>query len=150
MTNSQHSAFSIQHFPAAAALVLAALFVAAHLPFLPASLEDLDSINFAMGVRHFDVARHQPHPPGYPVFIVAAKAARVMIGPEEKALSVVSVLAGGVSVFALLALFRAIDSDPRSARWAALAALVTVTAPLYGVTEVRPLSDSAGLAAALA
>src|SRR5712691_266475 len=98
MTNSQHSAFSIQHFPAAAALVLAALFVAAHLPFLPASLEDLDSINFAMGVRHFDVAHHQPHPPGYPVFIVVAKAANQFIRSEPKALGAVGVGAGTVGV----------------------------------------------------
>lgn len=38
-----------------AALALAAIFLAAHLPVLPASPEDLDSINFALGVRHFDV-----------------------------------------------------------------------------------------------
>ena len=31
--------------------VLGALFLALHLPFLPPSLEDLDSINFALGVR---------------------------------------------------------------------------------------------------
>ncbi len=35
---------------------LAALFLATHLAFLPPTLEDIDSINFAMGVRHFDVA----------------------------------------------------------------------------------------------
>ena len=56
---------------AGAALVLA--FLAAHLAFLPRTLEDLDSINFALGVRHFDVAEHQPHPPGYPVFIALGK-----------------------------------------------------------------------------
>ena len=43
---------------------LAALFLAAHLAFLPPTLEDIDSFNFAMGVRDFDVAHHQPHPPG--------------------------------------------------------------------------------------
>jgi hypothetical protein len=48
---------------------LAVVFLAAHLAFLPLSLEDVDSINFALGVADFDVAKHQPHPPGYPVFI---------------------------------------------------------------------------------
>ena len=48
---------------------LAVLFLAAHLSLLPPTLEDIDSVNFALGVRDFDVARHQPHPPGYPVFI---------------------------------------------------------------------------------
>src|SRR4029078_4194286 len=50
------------------------LFLALHLALLPRTLEDLDSINFALGVRHFDVAHHQPHPPGYPVYIALSKA----------------------------------------------------------------------------
>ena|SRR5450759_5066159 len=90
---NRHSAFSILHYTNAAVLVLAALFLAAHLRFLPASLEDLDSINFALGVRHFDVAHHQPHPPGYPLFILAAKAAHLVIPSEAKALAVVSAAA---------------------------------------------------------
>ena len=56
---------------AGAALLL--LFLVAHLALLPRTLEDLDSINFALGVRQFDVAGHQPHPPGDPVYIAAAK-----------------------------------------------------------------------------
>ena len=142
---SRQSAFSIWHFTGCqlAFLVLTIVFLAAHVPFLPASLEDLDSINFAMGVRHFDVAHHQPHPPGYPVFIVAAKIARVAIGPDEIALSLVSILAGALAIFALFALFRAIGADPRSERRAAVATLLTVTAPLYWFTAIRPLRLSA-------
>jgi len=143
----RHSAFGILHFAGAA--VLAALFLAAHLPFLPASLEDLDSINFALGVRHFDVAHHQPHPPGYPLFILAAKAAHAVIPSEAKALGALSAIAGALSVFALFALFRAIE--PEAAEWrAALATLVAATAPMYWFTASRPLSDMPGLAASLA
>ena len=40
--------------------VVAAVYLAAHLPFLSRSLEDIDSINFALGLRHFDVAAHHP------------------------------------------------------------------------------------------
>ncbi len=39
----------------------------------PGHLDDIDAINFTLGVRDFDVAQHQPHPPGYPVLIAAAK-----------------------------------------------------------------------------
>src|ERR1700730_16584336 len=92
-----HFAFRIRHLAAALALA----FLAAHLPFLPASLEDLDSINFALGLRHFDVAHHQPHPPGYPLFIAAAKIARVVESSEAKALSLIGVLGGALSVLAL-------------------------------------------------
>ena len=131
------------------ATALAVIFLALHLPYLPQSLEDLDSINFALGVRHFDVAEHQPHPPGYPVFIAIAKAVHAFGVSELTALAVVSVIGGVVGVFALALLFAALERtrDPR--RWLP-PALVAMTAPLYWFTAVRPLSDMAGLAAALA
>ena len=47
---------------AGAALIVVYLF--AHFVLLPHTLEDLDSVNFALGVRQYDVAKHQPHPPG--------------------------------------------------------------------------------------
>ncbi len=140
-----HFAFRIRHIAATIALV----FLAAHLPFLPASLEDLDSINFALGLRHFDVARHQPHPPGYPVYIAIGKVVRTIVPTEVKALSVISGVAGALGVLALFALFSAIDRGwPRL--WSLAAALVTITSPLYWFTAARPLSDVPGLAASLA
>ena len=144
-----HSGFGVRHWSVASAL--AALFLAFHLPFLPASLEDLDSINFALGLRHFDVARHQPHPPGYPLYIAVGKIAHRAIPSEAKALSLIGVGSGALAVFALVALFRAIDADGQRARTRSMAAaLVATTAPLYWVTAGRPLSDVPGLAAALA
>src|SRR5687768_17962551 len=56
------------------ALLIAAAYLAAHLPSLAPSLEDIDSINFALGLRDFDPARHQPHPPGSPVYIAFGRA----------------------------------------------------------------------------
>jgi hypothetical protein len=140
-----HFAFRIR--PVAATLAI--VFLAAHLPFLPASPEDLDSINFALGLRHFDVARHQPHPPGYPVYIAIGKVVHAVVPAEVRALSAVSSLAGGLGVLALLALFSRIDPG-WPGRWSMAAVLVTTTSPLYWFTAARPLSDVPGLAAALA
>ena len=83
-------------------VVLAGVFLALHLPFLPASLDDLDSINFALGIRDYDVSRHQPHPPGYPLFIVAAKALHAVGLSEVHALSMLGVVGGALAVVALL------------------------------------------------
>jgi hypothetical protein len=129
--------------------VLAILFVALHLPFLPRSLEDLDSINFALGVRDFDVAAHQPHPPGYPLFILAAKASHLVVSSEARALAVVSVVAGVLAVFAIAAMCAGLDDLGRRPRLAPPATALAVAAPLFWVTASRPLSDVAGLAAAL-
>ena len=127
-------AFGARAFQAsAAAAVLALVFLAFHLPYLPQSLEDLDSINFALGVRHFDVAQHQPHPPGYPVFIAIAKAVHAVGASELTALAILSLASGVAGVVALALLFAAVERSPDPRRWLP-AALVAMTAPLYWFT----------------
>jgi hypothetical protein len=130
-----------------AALALALAFLVLHLPYRPHSLEDLDSINFALALRQFDVAHHQPHPPGYPVYIGLGKIARTVSSDEAQALSLVGILSGSVSVIALAALFGGIGSV--SSRSSLVATILTITAPLFWFTAIRPLSDTPGLAAAL-
>src|SRR5436190_15277229 len=128
---------------------LALLFFALHLPYLPKSLEDLDSINFALGVRQFDVAHHQPHPPGYPVYIALAKVVHAVVPDDARALGLVSVVAGGLGVLAMAVLFLRLERLSGSMAWLPATALA-MSSPLYWFTAVRPLSDMAGLAAALA
>jgi hypothetical protein len=137
------------------ASALAAIFLVAHLMFLPPTLEDLDSMNFALGVRDFDPSRHQPHPPGYPVFIALGKISRALWPSDAGSLAVWSAVCGALSVFPLLMLFGSLDALDRSAgdadrqRRAALATVVTVASPLFWFTSLRPLSDVTGLALAL-
>jgi len=129
--------------------VLGALFIALHLPFLPPTLEDLDSINFALGVRHYDISQHQPHPPGYPLYIGAAKLLHVAGLSEVHALSLLGVLAGGLALLACMRLFAALNDEQADSPFVPLAALVVAAAPLFWFTAARPLSDMTGLAASL-
>jgi Protein of unknown function (DUF2723) len=132
---------------------LAVVFLCAHLISLPPTLEDIDSINFALGVRDFDVARHQPHPPGYPVFIALAKAstgiadAVGMPAAAARGLAVLSAIAGALLIPLLFVLFRRLSGDSQVAWWAMA---VTVCSPLFWFTALRPLSDMTGLAVAVA
>jgi hypothetical protein len=131
----------------------AALFLVAHLSSLPSTLEDIDSINFALGVRTFDVAQHQPHPPGYPIFIALGKIATPalraagVVAPEVRGLAIWSAIAGAALILLVYALWRTIDGDPRRA---AMAAIISSSCPLFWFTALRPLSDVTGLAVALA
>jgi 4-amino-4-deoxy-L-arabinose transferase-like glycosyltransferase len=43
------------------------------LPFVAHRLWDHDSVQFALGVLRYDLAAHQPHPPGYPLYIALLK-----------------------------------------------------------------------------
>jgi hypothetical protein len=132
-----------------AAVTLLLIFLAAHLILLPHTLEDLDSINFALGVRHFDVARHQPPPPGCPVFIALGKVSTAVLraagidSPVVRGLAVRSALGGAVALPALLLLFRSLERREHLAWWATCA---TAAAPLYWSTALRPLSDMMGFA----
>jgi hypothetical protein len=94
----------------AAALALA--FLVLHLPYTARSLEDIDSINFALGIRDFDVGEHQPHPPGYPVFILIAKIVNAVTGSEVLTLSMLGIASGALLAIILTALFRVLCGEP--------------------------------------
>lgn len=68
------------------------------------SLNDWDEALFSLGVAEYDVNFHHPHPPGYPLFIVAAKAVHFLGLDEFRSLQVV-VLLGGFLLFPALVLF---------------------------------------------
>jgi transmembrane protein TMEM260 (protein O-mannosyltransferase) len=138
---------------------ISVVFLAAHLAFLPPTLEDIDSVNFALGVADFDVSKHQPHPPGYPVFIGLSKASTSLLrsahvrNPEVRGLAVWSAISGAALAFALFALFQAlVGVRPGStSRWMPFCAtLVVLMSPLFWFTALRPLSDMTGLAMAIA
>lgn len=154
-----------------ALVALALVFAAAHVFYLAPSLEDIDSVNFALGVRDFDVATHRPHPPGYPVYIFFGKVSkaitRVAVSGAEsvvdaKALAIVSLLAGLFAIACLYIVFSSMThstrvepldapSDARSGldMPAFAAAAVTACCPLFWSLAVRPMSDLPGLALAL-
>jgi len=135
--------------------MLAVVSFAAHLAVLPPTLEDLDSVNFALGVRHFDVAHHQPHPPGYPMFIALGKLGTSALAragfatPDVRGLAVWSALAAGLLPLLFFGFFRRLKGDDAERR-AAIGTVLAVCSPLFWFTAARPLSDVAGLAAAWA
>ncbi len=132
---------------------LAVVVLAAHFAVLPPSLEDIDSVNFAMGVRGFDVAQHQPHPPGYPVYIALARiatpalAAVGIAAPDVRGLAIWSALGAAALVPLLFWLVRGIDGDEHRA---AITAVLSVCTPLVWFNGARPMSDTIGLALAVA
>lgn len=137
--------------------VLSLLFLGLHLRALPQTLEDIDSINFALGVEHFDIARHQPHPPGYPVFIGLAKISTRAVGAvapswsrDHRAaagLALWGVVAGAAAAFVIAEFWMAAGLAPGVA---VMASILAVLSPLFWFTAARPLTDTLGIVAALA
>ena len=77
------------------AIYLIVLLICAASRFLAIarSLWDWDEALFCLGMRSYDVASHHPHPPGFPVYIAAAKIARLFVNSDFHALQAVNLIA---------------------------------------------------------
>jgi hypothetical protein len=64
-------------------------------------LYDIDSVNFALAIRRFDPSTYQPHPPGYFLFVMLARAVSWLVPDANTALVVVSVVASCGAVWAI-------------------------------------------------
>lgn len=121
------------------------LLFCARVVFLPPTLDDVDAFNFDLGVHEYDPARFRPHPPGYPVFILAGKLAHLVLTSHGAALALVSAVFSSLSVIPLYFLAREFTSRTG----AALACVFALTTPLVWFNSVRPMSDATGLFAVL-
>jgi len=68
------------------------------------SLNDWDEGLFSLGVAEYDINLHHPHPPGYPLFVLAAKGIHLFGVNEFRSLQVI-VLLGSFLLFPALTLF---------------------------------------------
>jgi hypothetical protein len=81
------------------------LFVAAtRLLAIARTAWDWDEILFCLGMRNYDIALHHPHPPGFPLFILIAKALRPLVSSEFRALQAID-LAASMLLFPAMFLF---------------------------------------------
>src|SRR5436190_20941807 len=74
---------------------------------LSKSIWDWDEALFCLALRDYNVVFHHPHPPGFPLFVGAAKLLRLAIGDDFYALRAVSLVASMFVFPALYALARA-------------------------------------------
>jgi len=119
-------------------MVAVALYAANRSP----SLDDWDSINFAKAVVRFSVADQQPHPPGYPAYVLLASIVNLFMHDPLTSLTLLSALTGAAGV-AFLYLLAADLGAP----WLALP---LATMPLYWLNSEMALTDIPGLAFAIA
>ena len=126
------------------------------LVFLPASaayfltrtpaLDEWDSVQFAQGVTDFNLWRHHPHPPGYPLYIFAGwlgtHALRLAV---PTALQLASALGGGLFVACWFALTA--QTFGRLAAAGCALALGTLLVSWMTATKVLTDAPAAGLLA---
>ncbi len=106
-------------------LILTLLIAASRLVAVSRAPFDWDEGLFSLAVQEYDVAQHQPHPPGYPLFIVAAKLFHLFGLSEFRAVQCVVVLGAMLLFPAIFFLARELGFDfPTSAGGAAVFAFL--------------------------
>jgi len=109
---------------------IAALFFGvgtlSRLPFLTANLWAHDSVLYARAIEHFDPLDQRPQAPGYLYYVVLLRALNAVTGDPNRAMTIVSLVAGAAAV-ALLYLLAARMYDERTARASAAFLLTSVT-----------------------
>lgn len=124
-------------------LVLSILIALTRLASIAASFLDWDEALFISGVRSFDVEQHHPHPPGYPLFVGAAKVLHAAGLDELRALQAI-VIAGACLLFPLLfALAREIGFDFTTAAGGAAIFVFLPNVWLYGGTAFSDVPATA-------
>jgi hypothetical protein len=90
-------------------IVLVVATVATRLPFMTHTLYAFDSANYALAVRDFyNVAFHQPHPPGYPLYVFFAKVLNLVVHDANRALILEGIVWSAVAVGCTTLLARAL------------------------------------------
>jgi hypothetical protein len=112
--------------------------------FIPLSRSpwDWDEILFCMALGKYDVAVHQPHPAGFPLFILLGKFARLFADSDFHALQAVNVAASLFVFPVMFAVARAFRLDFFSSVAAALLFSFMTNVWFYGGTA---FSDSLGM-----
>lgn len=100
---------------------------------------DWDEVLFCMAVGEYDVGQHQPHPPGFPLYIAMARLIRGLVSSDFLALQVVNIVAAMAVFPVMFALARALRFDFVRAFWVALLFAFLPNVWFYGGTGFSDL-----------
>ncbi len=81
-------------------------------PFRSHLLYHWDSVDFALGMHDYNVALHQPHPPGYFVYVMLARVLYFFVRDDNASLVLLSILGTGIATYLLWRLATRMFGDP--------------------------------------
>ncbi|MGH7354310.1 MAG: ArnT family glycosyltransferase [Candidatus Rokuibacteriota bacterium] len=109
------------------AVGLALLTVLSRLPYRARLLYNWDAVQFALALHEYDVAKHQPHPPGYILYVGLGRLVNAWLGDPAAAYVLLAVLFSGLTTWAVYFLAREVYDRPT----ALAAATLLAVSPLF-------------------
>ena len=102
---------------------LAALTLLSRWPYRARMLYNWDAVQFALALREFDVAKHQPHPPGYLLYVALGRLLNIPLGDPNLAYVALAMVFSAATTVAVYWLARALYDRVTAAAAAALLAV---------------------------
>jgi hypothetical protein len=104
-------------------------------------LYDIDSVNFALAMRRFDPAVHQPHPPGYFLYILLGRLVDTALHDANTSLVAISI-AFSCGAAAIIWVLTNCWFGRSAARWAGLIFLVSPLAWFHGIVALTYIVEA--------
>ena len=111
----------------ALAAALSLLTILSRLPYRARMLYNWDAVQFALALDEYDVVKHQPHPPGYILYVALGRLAHGWTGDAAAAYVLLAVVFSGAGTFVVYLLARALYDRPT----ALTAATLLAVSPLF-------------------
>ena len=90
------------------ATALSLLTILSRLPYRARMLYNWDAVQFALAVREYDVVKHQPHPPGYILYVALGRLVDAWLENPTAAYVLLAVVFSGLTTFVVYYLARAV------------------------------------------
>jgi hypothetical protein len=114
-------------YDALCASALAVLTILSRLPYRARMLYNWDAVQFALALSEYDVVKHQPHPPGYILYVGLGRLVNLWLDNPTAAYVVLAVAFSGLTTFVVYFLAR-IAYDRATAL---VAATLLAVSPLF-------------------
>lgn len=118
-------------------LSVSGFVLASRIPFATQMPCHWDSVQFVLGMAHFDVTQHQPHPPGYVLYVLLGRTLQFLVPEAHGALVLLSILSGAVAVPLVYLLARSLYHSTAAVG----AVLFFATSPVVWFSGEMALSD---------
>ncbi len=116
-----------QHVDVTLALGLAVVTLLSRWPYRARMLYNWDAVQFALALHEFDIAKHQPHPPGYLLYVALGRLLNASLADPALAYVALAMLFSAGSTFVLYWLARRIYDRAT----AVIAASLLAVSPLF-------------------
>jgi len=110
-------------FDLAVSIVLALVTLASRWPYRARMLYNWDAVQFALALREFDIAKHQPHPPGYVLYVGLGRLVNATVADPTLAYVALAMIFSAATTVTVYWLTRALYGRTTAGAAAALLAV---------------------------